>query len=73
MVDKSRFVFLNVGERCNIAGSARFKRLIMKGDYNAAMAVARKQVEDGAMVIDVNMDDGMLDGANTAVLSHSPL
>ena len=54
--------FLNVGERCNIAGSLRFKKLMMKGDYEAAMDIAKKQVEDGAHVIDINVDDGMLDG-----------
>ena len=62
IVDKSLFAFLNIGERCNIAGSLRFKRLIKNNDYNAAMAVARKQVEDGAMVLDLNVDDGMVDG-----------
>ena len=62
IVDKSRQTFLNVGERCNIAGSLRFRRLIKKGDYGRAMMVAAKQVEDGAMVIDVNVDDGMIDG-----------
>ena len=62
VVDKSLFAFLNIGERCNIAGSLRFKRLIKNNDYNAAMAVARKQVEDGAMVLDLNVDDGMVDG-----------
>ncbi len=62
VVDKELFRFLNVGERCNIAGSMRFKRLIKNNDYNAAMAVARKQVEDGAMVLDLNVDDGMVDG-----------
>lgn len=62
IVTKERFSFLNVGERCNISGSIRFKRLIMKGDYGTAMDIARQQVEDGAMVIDVNVDDGMLDG-----------
>ncbi|EEY61495.1 methionine synthase [Phytophthora infestans T30-4] len=62
VVTKERFSFLNVGERCNISGSIRFKRLIMKSDYGTAMDVARQQVEDGAMVIDVNVDDGMLDG-----------
>lgn len=62
VVDKSRQTFLNVGERCNIAGSLMFKRVIKKGDYARAMQVAIKQVEDGAMVIDVNMDDGMIDG-----------
>jgi 5-methyltetrahydrofolate--homocysteine methyltransferase len=54
--------FLNVGERCNIAGSLKFKKLMMKGDYGAAMDIAKKQVEDGAHVIDINVDDGMLDG-----------
>ena len=54
--------FLNVGERCNIAGSIKFKKLMMAGDYGAAMDVAKKQVEDGAHVIDINVDDGMLDG-----------
>lgn len=62
IVTKDRFSFLNVGERCNISGSIRFKKLIMKGDYGTAMDIARQQVEDGAMVIDVNVDDGMLDG-----------
>ncbi|EEC44210.1 methionine synthase [Phaeodactylum tricornutum CCAP 1055/1] len=54
--------FLNVGERCNIAGSIKFKKLMMKGDYGAAMDIAKQQVEDGAHVIDINVDDGMLDG-----------
>ena len=54
--------FLNVGERCNIAGSIRFKKLMMAGDYASAMDIAKKQVEDGAHVIDINVDDGMLDG-----------
>ena len=54
--------FLNVGERCNISGSIRFKKLMMKGDYSTAMDIAKKQVEDGAHVIDINVDDGMLDG-----------
>ena len=54
--------FLNVGERCNISGSIIFKKLMMKGDYGAAMDVAKKQVEDGAHVIDINVDDGLLDG-----------
>ena len=54
--------FLNVGERCNISGSLKFKKLMMAGDYGAAMDVAKKQVEDGAHVIDINVDDGMLDG-----------
>ena len=54
--------FLNVGERCNISGSIKFKKLMMAGDYGAAMDIAKKQVEDGAHVIDINVDDGMLDG-----------
>ena len=54
--------FLNVGERCNIAGSLKFKKLMMAGNYGAAMDIAKKQVEDGAHVIDINVDDGMLDG-----------
>jgi len=54
--------FLNVGERCNIAGSIRFKKLMMVGDYATAMDIAKAQVEDGAHVIDINVDDGMLDG-----------
>ncbi|GAB2741277.1 methionine synthase [Nocardioides pakistanensis] len=55
-------LFVNVGERTNITGSARFRRLIKEGDYPAALAVARQQVEAGAQIIDVNMDEGMIDG-----------
>ncbi|MCV6606118.1 MAG: homocysteine S-methyltransferase family protein, partial [Porticoccaceae bacterium] len=54
-------LFVNVGERCNVTGSARFKRLILEEDYDTALDVARTQVEDGAQVIDINMDEGMLD------------
>src|SRR5689334_5399701 len=53
--------FVNIGERTNVTGSARFKKLIMAGDYAAAVEVARQQVENGAQVIDVNMDEGLLD------------
>ena len=53
--------FINVGERCNVAGSRKFLRLINEGNYDEAIAIARKQVEDGAQVIDINMDDGLLD------------
>jgi 5-methyltetrahydrofolate--homocysteine methyltransferase len=56
------YPYLNVGERCNISGSIRFKKLILGGDYNTAMDIAKKQVEDGAHVIDINVDDGLLDG-----------
>ena len=54
--------FLNVGERCNISGSMLFKKMIIAGKYMEAMDVAKKQVADGAHVIDINVDDGMLDG-----------
>eukprot|EP00457_Paulinella_chromatophora_P000449 gb/GEZN01000449.1/.p1 GENE.gb/GEZN01000449.1/~~gb/GEZN01000449.1/.p1 ORF type:complete len:1289 (-),score=253.11 gb/GEZN01000449.1/:520-4386(-) len=54
--------FVNIGERCNIAGSRMFKRLITSGKYDDALAVARAQVEEGAQVIDINLDDGMIDG-----------
>jgi len=53
--------FVNVGERTNVTGSARFRKLITAGDYPAALAVARDQVENGAQIIDVNMDEGLLD------------
>jgi 5-methyltetrahydrofolate--homocysteine methyltransferase len=53
--------FVNVGERTNVTGSARFRKLITAGDYPAALSVARDQVENGAQVIDVNMDEGLLD------------
>jgi 5-methyltetrahydrofolate--homocysteine methyltransferase len=53
--------FVNIGERTNVTGSAKFKKLIMAGDYPAAVEVARQQVENGAQVIDVNMDEGLLD------------
>lgn len=55
--------FVNVGERCNVAGSRKFLRLINERKYDEALSIARKQVEDGALVIDVNMDDGLLDAA----------
>ena len=53
--------FVNVGERCNVAGSRKFLRLINEKNYDEAVSIARKQVADGALVIDVNMDDGLLD------------
>ena len=53
--------FVNVGERCNVAGSRKFLRLIKEKSYDEAIAIARKQVEGGALVIDINMDDGLLD------------
>ncbi|MBA6412204.1 methionine synthase [Parahaliea sp. F7430] len=60
-------LFVNVGERCNVTGSARFKRLVLDGDYDTALQVARIQVEDGAQIIDVNMDEGMLDAEKAMV------
>jgi 5-methyltetrahydrofolate--homocysteine methyltransferase len=53
--------FINIGERCNVAGSRKFLRLIKEKNYDEALTIARKQVEDGAQVIDINMDDGLLD------------
>jgi len=55
-------LFVNIGERTNITGSAKFRNLIKAGDYDTALNVARQQVENGAQVIDVNMDEGMIDG-----------
>lgn len=60
-------LFVNVGERCNVTGSARFKRLIIEGEYETALDVARQQVENGAQVIDINMDEGMLDAEQAMV------
>ena len=53
--------FVNIGERTNVAGSARFAQLVMADDYETALQVARQQVENGAQIIDVNMDEGLLD------------
>jgi 5-methyltetrahydrofolate--homocysteine methyltransferase len=58
---EQRATFINIGERTNVTGSARFKKLILEGDYTAAVEVARQQVESGAQIIDVNMDEGLLD------------
>ncbi|MGE6649751.1 methionine synthase [Shewanella colwelliana] len=55
-------LFVNVGERTNVTGSAKFLRLIKTGEYDEALSVAREQVESGAQIIDINMDEGMLDG-----------
>ena len=55
--------FVNIGERTNVTGSKKFAKLILNGDYNAGLDIARQQVENGAQIIDVNMDEGMLDGA----------
>ena len=58
---KPEMNFVNVGERCNVAGSRKFLRLINEKKYDEALSIARQQVEDGALVIDINMDDGLLD------------
>ena len=63
----TRPLFVNIGERTNITGSARFKRLIVEGDYTAALAVARQQVEAGAQVLDINMDEGLLDSKQAMI------
>ena len=59
--------FTNIGERCNVAGSRKFLRLVKEHSYDEAVAIARKQVDDGALVIDVNMDDGLLDAQQEMV------
>ncbi len=64
---KADSLFVNVGERCNVTGSAKFKRLILDGRYDEALVVARAQVEDGAQIIDINMDEGMLDSETAMV------
>lgn len=63
MTSNSTATFVNVGERTNVTGSARFSKMVTEGRYAEAVEVARQQVENGAQVIDVNMDEGMLDGA----------
>ncbi|MGB6342863.1 MAG: methionine synthase, partial [Xanthobacteraceae bacterium] len=59
--------FVNVGERTNVTGSARFRKLVTAGDYPAALAVARDQVENGAQIIDINMDEGLLDSEKAMI------
>ena len=62
-----RPTFINVGERTNVTGSAKFKKLIIDGDYTAALTVARQQVEAGAQIIDINMDKGLLDSKQAMI------
>ena len=64
LVVDSRMNFINVGERCNVAGSRKFLRLINEKKYGEALDIARKQVEDGAQLLDINMDDGLLDAGS---------
>ncbi|MDE3253181.1 MAG: dihydropteroate synthase, partial [Bacteroidota bacterium] len=56
--------FVNVGERTNVTGSKKFARLVRDGQFEEALSVARQQVENGAQILDVNMDDAMLDGVS---------
>ncbi len=65
-IDKSS-LFINVGERANVAGSAKFKKLVLEDKYSEALDICREQVESGAQIIDVNMDDAMLDGKTAMV------
>src|ERR1700761_873807 len=62
-----RPTFVNIGERTNVTGSAKFRKLVAEGDYAAALSVARQQVEAGAQVIDVNMDEGLLDSKQAQI------
>lgn len=62
-IDKNQYNFINVGERTNVAGSRKFAKLIAESQYEEAAAVAKKQIADGASIIDINMDDAMLDSA----------
>lgn len=61
-------LFINVGERTNVTGSKAFARMILNGQFDEALAVARQQVENGAQVIDVNMDEAMLDSKAAMVV-----
>lgn len=63
----SKSLFVNVGERTNVTGSAKFKRLIVEEDYDTALQIAREQVESGAQIIDINMDEGMLDSKQAMI------
>jgi 5-methyltetrahydrofolate--homocysteine methyltransferase len=67
MSTRSTAVFVNIGERTNVTGSAKFRKLITAGDYTAALDVAREQVANGAQVLDVNMDEGLLDSEKAMV------
>ena len=67
MTTSAAINFINIGERTNVTGSAKFRKLIEAGDYGAALAVARSQVENGAQILDVNMDEGLLDSEKAMV------
>jgi 5-methyltetrahydrofolate--homocysteine methyltransferase len=67
MITNAASAFINIGERTNVTGSAKFRRLIEAGDYQAGLAIARQQVENGAQIIDVNVDEGLLDSEKAMV------
>src|SRR5688572_12430259 len=66
-MSNSASTFITIGERTNVTGSAKFRKLIEAGDYEAALGVAREQVQNGANVLDVNMDEGLLDSERAMV------
>ena len=61
---KQNINFINIGERTNITGSQLFKKLILEDNYDEAVSVAKEQIENGAQIIDINMDEGLLDSKN---------
>ena len=67
LVVRPESLFVNVGERTNVTGSKKFARLITNGNYEEALSIARQQVEGGAQILDVNMDDALLDGEKAMV------
>ena len=68
----SQGTFVNIGERTNVTGSARFRKLIANGDYETALEVARQQVDNGAQILDVNMDEGLLDSEAAMTTTAAP-
>ena len=60
-MDKQIIKFINIGERTNVTGSAKFKKLIMEDNFEEAVSIAKDQIENGAQIIDINMDEGLLD------------
>ena len=61
---KKNIKFINIGERTNVTGSAKFKKLIVSDNFDEAVSVAKDQIENGAQIIDINMDEGLLDSEN---------
>ena len=62
--------FINIGERTNVTGSAKFKKLIMSEQYEEAVEVAKSQIDNGAQIIDINMDEGLLDSKKAILLKY---